>query len=427
MQAKPGNIAVIGSTGSIGRSTLDVVRRNPGMFRVVALAADTSIELLREQIEEFRPQVVRVRDEHIGRELEGLAHQPQLVFGEEGLLSVATLPEVHTLVVAVVGFVGLGVVLAGIQSGKHLALANKESLVSGGELVRAALRSSKSKIVPVDSEHNSIFQCLLARHPQDRIRRVILTASGGPFLDVPESELSNISPTRAIKHPRWKMGPKISVDSATLMNKGLEVIEAAHLFELPAEQIEVLIHPQSAVHGLIEFNDGSLIASMYEPDMRVPISFALNHLMTENPLVHSGPRSAQSGAAFFDFTKRQELSFSPVDYGRFPSLKLAYYALQLGKTAPAALNAANEVAVEEFLKGSIPFVDITRVVYEVVNRHSPVPADSLNAVIAADVWARNEANRIISTGQLSELQLRPQPENEAERKSVTQNSPQLLS
>ena len=415
MQAKPGNIAVIGSTGSIGRSTLDVVRRNPGMFRVMALTADTSIELLRQQIEEFRPQVVRVRDEHFASELEGLAHQPQLVFGEEGLHTVATLPEVHTLVVAVVGFVGLGVVLAAIENGKHLALANKESLVSGGELVRAALRSSTSKIVPVDSEHNSIFQCLMARHPEDKIRRIILTASGGPFLEVPESELVNISPTRAIKHPRWEMGAKISIDSATMMNKGLEVIEAAHLFELPAEKIEVVIHPQSAVHGLIEFNDGSLIASMYEADMRVPISFALNYLMTENPLVDCGPRIARSGAAFFDFTKRQELTFSPVNHLQFPALGLAFNALRHGGTTPAALNAANEVAVAEFLKGSIGFVDITRVVYEVVNRHSSASADSLTAVISADVWARKEAASVIAAGAFTE------------KLSKMQNSSQLLS
>lgn len=390
--SRPGSLAVIGSTGSIGQQTLAVMRANPGRFRAVSLAAHSNVELLVSQAREFRPAMVAVAEPQaaveVARQLQGIC---RVESGEASLLQAVSLPEVHTAVIAVVGFAGLAPVLRAIEQGKHLALANKECLVAGGPLVRAALTKSRTMLVPVDSEHNSIFQCLMARRSGDRIRRIVLTASGGPFLDWSLDRLASVTPADAVKHPRWRMGAKISVDSATLMNKGLEVIEAAWLFQLPAEQIEVLIHPQSCVHGFVEFEDGTIIAALYEPDMRVPIAAALAYLASSDPRDEPGARTLKSGAAFLDLAEKGSLQFVRPDLTRFPLLKACYDALHKGGTVPVAVNAANESAVNAFLSGRLSFPDISHIVSSTVAAYCPGPLQTIDDVLAADAWARDHA------------------------------------
>lgn len=407
--SKPGNLAILGSTGTIGLATLDVVRRNRELFQVVALGARSNVERLFEQVKEFQPQLVAVVDEEAARRLKEKLGSPwcQIDVGEEALVSAATLSEVHTVVAAVMGVAGLFSTLQAIKAGKHVALANKESLVAGGELITKALGKSPGVLVPVDSEHNSIFQCLhctsasVERGKFLPFRRIILTASGGPFLHTDRSELKSVSPELALQHPRWKMGPKISIDSATMMNKGLEVIEAAWLFGtcgemLCQEKIEVLIHPQSIIHGFVEYDDASMITLLSEADMRVPLSFALSYLRSHNPNKIPGPRVVKSGAPFLDLTTKQNLEFFPPDLEKFPALRLCYDTLSWGGTSPAVLNAANEVAVEAFLQRRIGFIDITAVVEETLSVHSQGTVASIEDVIGADTIGREKAGQIIA-------------------------------
>lgn len=380
------NISILGSTGSIGRNVLDVVHKFPGRFRVVGLAAGRNISLLRDQIEAFNPLLVSVADEELAGDLiQSLppGWNDRIVVGNAGNERVATLAEADTVVSSIVGAAGLMPTYAGIQAGKNIALANKETLVMAGDLVMEAVREHKVKMVPVDSEHSAIAQSLESGRPEE-VNRIILTASGGPFRNLSERELWDVTPEQALAHPNWSMGNKISIDSATLMNKGLEVIEAKWLFDVEIDSIEVLIHPQSIVHSMVEFIDGSVISQMGIPDMRIPIVYALSY-----------PERLRMKLPRLDLAKSQDLSFSSPDYSRFPALKLAYQVCKRGGILPAVLNAANEVAVAAFLDNKIRFPEIALVVAETVNRQQNKPAKDVATVVDADLAARVQAESII--------------------------------
>ena len=380
------NISLLGSTGSIGCNVLEVVRQYPGRFRVVGMAAGNNIKLLKEQIEAFGPQLVSVADDTLAGDL--IQSLPpgwgdKVVVGRAGNEEVARLPEADLVVSAIVGAAGLTPTMAAIEAGKDIALANKETLVMAGDLVMKAVARRRVQLLPIDSEHNAIAQALEAGRHQD-IHRLILTASGGPFRNTPARELWEVSPEQALSHPNWSMGRKISIDSATLMNKGLEVIEAHWLFGVPVEQIEVLVHPQSIVHSMVEYIDGSVVAQMGIPDMRIPIVYALSY-----------PERLRLGLPRLNLSKCGDLSFTPPDFNRFPALQLAYKACKRGGTMPAALNAANEVAVEAFLVGKIRFPEIALVVAETVSRAEHKEADRIGTVLAVDMAARMLAESVV--------------------------------
>ncbi|MEW6219325.1 MAG: 1-deoxy-D-xylulose-5-phosphate reductoisomerase [Thermodesulfobacteriota bacterium] len=394
------NIVVLGSTGSIGTGTLDLVRRFPGRFRVCGLAAGRNIRLLREQIEAFAPALVAVAEPEPAAEL--AASLPagwgeRIVAGRDGLEQVAALPEAEAVVSAIVGAAGLVPTLAAIRAGKDVALANKETLVMAGELVMAEVRQRGVRLAPVDSEHCAIAQALSAGRRED-LGKIILTASGGPFRDWPEARLWEVTPEQALAHPNWSMGAKITIDSATLMNKGLEVIEARWLFDVPVTDIEVVVHPQSIVHSLVEFVDGSVVAQMGIPDMRIPIAYAL-----------SCPERLRNGLPRLDLTAGNGLTFQAPDYRRFPALKLAYQVGRRGGTWPALLNAANEVAVAAFLAGRIRFPEIPLVVAETLTRLPGSPAVDLAAILDADCAGRLEAEAVVEAYHLAWHQKRGQP------------------
>lgn len=372
-------LSILGSTGSIGTSTLDVVRHFPDRFQVVALAAGRNLELLARQIEEFRPQVVAVADEEKALTLAHRFPGLEVLAGEEGRLAVATHPQATSVVGALVGALGLPATYAAVQAGKELLLANKETLVVAGSLIMAEARRSGSQIIPVDSEHNGLFQALRVG-PPGTARRLILTASGGPFRTTPLAQLAHVTPEQALAHPTWRMGAKISVDSATMMNKGLEIIEAHHLFGFPPDAIDVLIHPESRIHALVEYMDGTLIAQLSVNDMRFPILYALAY-----------PERLASPFGRLDLAAVGSLHFEPPDDRRFPCLALARQALQAGGTAPAVLNAANEVAVELFLAGQLPFLGIPELVRRVLEEEPAAPLTSLEEALAADERARRRA------------------------------------
>jgi len=383
-------IAIIGSTGSIGRSTLEVVRQFADRFEVVALGAGSNAALLCEQILEFRPRLVSVKDAQAASRLEDLLAAerfdrfPEILYGQEAHSRVASCPESDMLVSAMVGAAGLLPTLAAIEAGKNIALANKETLVAAGEIVTGAAASNNVKILPVDSEHSAIFQSLQGNH-RETLERVLLTASGGPFFNKSRSELETVSPEAALCHPNWSMGPKITIDSATLMNKGLEVIEAHWLFAVPLDRISVYIHPESVVHSMVEYVDGSVIAQMGAPDMRIPIAYALSY-----------PERLPTTYPKLDLFRLQKLSFYPPDEEKFPCLRLAFDACRRGSTMPAVLNAANEVAVHAFLKKMISFYDIPFVIDEVMAAHNPGAKPDLETILKADSWAREEASKIIN-------------------------------
>jgi 1-deoxy-D-xylulose-5-phosphate reductoisomerase len=390
-------LTLLGSTGSIGRSTLDVAARHPDRFRVVALAAHSQWERLLEQCRQFSPVYAALADRDAAGKLsraakaEGLS--TQVLAGEEGLVHMAALPEVDTVLAAIVGAAGLQSTLAAARSGKRILLANKETLVMSGQLFIDAASRGGAAILPIDSEHNAIFQCLPPAHckPPAGVRRILLTASGGPFRTVDPQRLAGVTPDEACAHPNWRMGRKISVDSATMMNKGLEVIEAHWLFGLPAERIEVVIHPQSVIHSLVEYEDGSVLAQLGNPDMRTPIAHALAH-----------PDRVHAGVSPLDLVRVGTLSFEAPDSRRFPCLRLAYAALDRGGSAPATLNAANEVAVEAFLQGRLGFTQIARICGEVMERHAPARVETVDAVIAVDAEARALARQCLaSVGRIS--------------------------
>ncbi|MDH4322482.1 MAG: 1-deoxy-D-xylulose-5-phosphate reductoisomerase, partial [Desulfobulbaceae bacterium] len=380
------NIAILGSTGSIGCNVLEVVRQFPGRFRVVGLAAGNNIALLRDQLEAFNPQLVSVADEKLAGELRSLLApewRQRIVAGTDGNVRVATLPQADTVVSAIVGAAGLVPTLAAIEAGKNVALANKETLVMAGDLVMTAVQRHGVELLPIDSEHNAVFQALAAGRRED-VDKIILTASGGPFRAFAEKDLWAVTPAQALAHPNWSMGNKISIDSATLMNKGLEVIEARWLFDMPVERIEVLVHPQSIVHSMVEYIDGSVVAQMGVPDMKIPIAYALSY-----------PERLRLNMPRLNLARANDLSFSPPDFKRFPSLQLAYQACKRGGTQPAVLNAANEVAVAAFLEERIRFPEIALVVAETINRQPVQSVVSATTVIDADLSARVQAESVV--------------------------------
>jgi 1-deoxy-D-xylulose-5-phosphate reductoisomerase len=373
-------ISILGSTGSIGCNTLKVIEHLGG-FRVVAMAAGRNIEKFAEQVARFKPELVSVdREENaveLGRLLNG--HTPDIVYGNDGLTAVATHANAEIVVSATVGAVGFVPTLRAIEAGKRIALANKETLVMAGELMTAAAAKSGAEILPVDSEHNAIHQCLRGEK-RSEVKRLILTASGGPFREKTKEQIAEATREEALNHPNWSMGDKITIDSATLMNKGLEVIEARWLFGFDADQISVIVHPQSVIHSMVEMVDGSVIAQMGVTDMKHPIQYALTY-----------PERQEGCLEPLNLGKLSQLTFEEPDLERFPCLGLAYDALRAGGTMPAVLNAANEVAVQSFLDGKIGLADIGAVNKGVMDEHSPVSADSLGAILQADEWARSRA------------------------------------
>jgi 1-deoxy-D-xylulose-5-phosphate reductoisomerase len=379
-------LTILGSTGSIGTQALDVVRRNPDRFRIVGLCAATRHELLVGQIREFRPPAVAIADENAALELTAQlsrVRDVEILSGPDAAETLARDSEADMVLNAMVGAVGLAPSLATLQSGKMLALANKESLVIGGELVMDLVKGEPERLVAVDSEHAALAQCLRGER-RDDLKRVIITASGGPFRGWTRQELSRASVREALAHPTWDMGPKITIDSATLMNKGLEAIEAHYLFGLDYRLIDVVVHPESIVHGIAEFTDGSMIAQLAATDMRLPIQLALGF-----------PDRLPSGIAGLDLASLGRLTFEVLDREAFPAVDLAYRAGAMGLTYPAALNAANEVAVEAFLEGKIRLVQITEVVAAVLDDHEPAPVVSVVTLERADRWARARAGELI--------------------------------
>lgn len=376
-------ISILGSTGSIGCNTLKVIEHLRD-FRVVAMAAGRNMPKFAEQIARFSPELVSCDDEICAESLEKELHRisvavPRIELNSKGLVAVATHPEAETVVSATVGAVGFVPTLRAIEAGKRVALANKETLVIAGELMTAAAEKSGAEILPVDSEHNAIHQCLRGERKAE-VKRLILTASGGPFRTKSKQEIENATREEALDHPNWKMGEKITIDSATLMNKGLEVIEARWLFGFDADKISVIVHPQSVVHSMVEMVDGSIIAQLGVTDMKHPIQYALTY-----------PDRQPNCLEPLDLQAMSQLTFDEPDFGRFPCLALAYKALRTGGTVPAVLNAANEVAVQAFLDGKIRLNDIAIINSAVMDEHESGPASSLETVLAADAWARTRA------------------------------------
>ncbi|CAN5599589.1 1-deoxy-D-xylulose-5-phosphate reductoisomerase [soil metagenome] len=376
-------VVALGSTGSIGESALKVARDIPERMEIVGLAANTSVAKLAAQANEVRPAAVCIVDEAKVEELRSsLNYQPRIFSGEAGLAEIAALAEAEMVLVAVIGTGGLRPALAAIGAGKDLAVASKEILVMAGEIVMEAAAGKGVRVLPIDSEHNAIFQCLDGR--ASPVRRLILTASGGPFRKTPADRFDTITVDEALRHPTWNMGPKITVDSATLFNKGLEMIEARWLFGVEMGRVEVVVHPQSIVHSMVEFADGSVLAQLSQSDMCFPIQYAI-----------TWPDRVANSLAPLDFAKLQKLEFAAPRYVDFPALDLARHAGESGGTVPAVLNAANEVAVAAFLEKRVSFPRIWQLVAEVMNRHHSIAKADLDAILAADQWARAEAAALV--------------------------------
>lgn len=386
------SLTILGATGSIGVSTLDVVARHPDRYRIFALTGQTRIDVLAEQCAQFQPEVAVVVDADAAERLQQLIRdrglKTNVVYGEQALCDVASADACDTVMAAIVGAAGLGPSLAAARAGKKLLLANKEALVISGQLFMDAVAASGSTLLPIDSEHNAIFQCLPIGYqrvpPQHGIRKILLTASGGPFLDRELSSFDSITPEQAVAHPNWSMGRKISVDSATMMNKGLEVIEAHWLFGASALQIEVVIHPQSVIHSMVAYADGSVLAQLGNPDMRTPIAHALAY-----------PERIDSGVDAIDLARIGQLDFREPDRVRFPCLQLAFDVLHAGGSAPAVLNAANEVAVQAFLDKQISFSRISALIAETLSRVPAASVDTLESLLEQDSKARDQARALL--------------------------------
>ncbi len=380
------NICILGSTGSIGQQTLDIIRGRRESYSIIALAANNSYRELYKQALEFSPRFVILYDTTHAAELQELlkGSSTKVLTGMEGLEYAASLPEVDILVTSMVGMIGLRPTIAGIRAGKVIALANKETLVAGGEIVYRELEKSTSSIIPVDSEHCALFQCLKGNKSQSEVKRLILTASGGPFRGKTLEELRDITPKEALKHPRWNMGPKISIDSATLMNKALEVIEAHWLFKMDYDKIDVIVHPQSIIHSMVEYVDGSIIAQMSNTDMRHPIQYAMDY-----------PERKDSSIGYLDLASLNALTFEQPERKTFKALDMGYRAGREGGTLPAVMNAANEVAVMKFLDGKISFLEINEAVKQTMDVHKNVNEITLEEILAADKWAREYVTSII--------------------------------
>lgn len=376
-------LTILGATGTIGLNTLDVVRQHPDKYEVIALTARKNVEQMAKLCEEFQPQFVVMVDEDAAEQLsQRITPNIDILSGKENLIKVASLPTVTTVMAAIVGAAGLLPTLAAAKAGKKILLANKESLVMSGQILMNAVKENGATLLPIDSEHNAIFQCL---NGQDRkgLERILLTASGGPFRTWKSEQLQKVTPAQACTHPNWVMGRKISVDSATLMNKGLEIIEACWLFDLPPEKVKVVVHPQSIIHSLVEYNDGSMLAQLGNPDMRTPIAYSL-----------AFPQRISSGVKSLNLFEIGRLDFEQPDVQRFPCLRLAFEAMEIGGTATTILNAANEIAVEEFLNEKLPFIEISTVVEETLNRCKIEEATTLETVLKADEQARATAKEL---------------------------------
>ncbi len=386
-------LAILGSTGSIGVNTLDVVASNPEQFSVVALAAYGNVDMIEQQARTFRPQLVVLYDAEKAEALEQRLKDVDIEIdaGLEGLCRAATYAEVDLVVSGVVGSIGLRPTLCAVEAGIDVALANKETLVMAGDLVMRQDVDGWGKIIPVDSEHNAIFQALHGHQPAD-LRRILLTGSGGPFREWTREAMAQASIEDALKHPNWKMGPKITIDSATMMNKGLEVIEAYQLFGTSLDQVQIVVHPQSIIHSMVEFHDGSVLAQLGIPDMRVPISYAL-----------AFPDRLPNALPSLDLFELQTLTFYPPDFERFPCLRLAFEAARLGGTMPAVLNAANEIAVQAFLDGLIGFLDIPAVIELTMTKHTTVPLTDITTAMDADRWAREQAEIAVKESLSSKI------------------------
>jgi len=396
-------LSLLGSTGSIGVSTLDLIDRFPGRFEVTALAAGRNLPVLADQVRRFRPAVVSIGSDALAAELRETLGEPatwgppaesardrglpEIVWGEKGLVECAAHPEAEIVLAGIVGAAGLAPTYEAVRLGRVVALANKEALVVAGSLMTSKARETGATLLPVDSEHNALHQCLRAGEAGE-VARLVLTASGGPFFGRTRAELGAATLEQALKHPTWQMGRKITIDSATLMNKGLEVIEAHFLFGMPAEKIEVAVHPQSIIHSMVEFVDGAFICQMSRTDMRHPIQYAL-----------TWPDRWQTPIARLDIHAMGALTFHVPDTKTFRCLELGYRALRAGRTVPAVLNAANEIAVEAFLDRRLAFLDIPEVIEAVIDSHRPRDPDSLEDVVAADAWARAAARETIEKGQ----------------------------
>ena len=386
-------LTVLGSTGSIGKSTLDVVSRHPDKYRIIALTAQQQDELLFEQCQRFQPRYAVLLDEaaceRLSKRIAAAGLDVEVLCGVAALERVATLPEVDAVMAAIVGAAGMQSTLAAAQAGKKILLANKETLVLAGHLFMEAVHRSGSVLLPIDSEHNAIFQALPRGYAGDMkqsgVSKILLTASGGPFRNTPISELQHVTPEQACAHPNWSMGRKISVDSASMMNKGLEVIEAHWLFNAGADDIQVVVHPQSVIHSMVQYVDGSVLAQLGNPDMRTPIAFALAY-----------PERIEAGVAPLDLFQVARLDFTAPDFVRFPCLALAYQALRAGGTAPALLNAANEEAVAAFLDRRISFLDIPRLIETVLGKIASAEVEKLQDLLDADASARGAAREWIA-------------------------------
>ena len=380
------NISILGSTGSIGTQTLDVVREIGGI-NVKAITANNNIELLEKQIREFNPDIAAVMNEEMAEKLKERVKDcgTKILSGIDGLIEAAVYKESDTVVTSVVGNIGIVPTFVAIKAGKNIALANKETLVSAGELIINAVKKYGVKLYPVDSEHSAIFQCLRGNE-DNKIRRILLTASGGPFRGRKREELLNVRAEDALKHPNWSMGKKVTIDSASLMNKGLEVIEAKWLFGVDVEDIEVLIHPQSIVHSAVEYEDGAVIAQMGEPDMKVPIQYALTY-----------PKRVKNSFPKIDFAQRNSLTFEKPDMDTFKCLSLAYRAIKTGGTMPTVMNGANEMAVAAFLENKIGFLDIADIIEKTMMSYNVKYDYAVEDLVEADKWARNFSNNLIMT------------------------------
>ncbi len=378
------NIVILGSTGSIGASTLDIVSRFPDQFSIVGLTAGQNDQKLEEQIRTFRPRIVALSSKTSAKALRSRlqGHPVEILVGEEGLCTVAQDTPSDLVISAIVGGAGLMPTMSALRAGRHVALANKEPMVMVGHLMQEEALKQGTKIFPIDSEHSAIFQSLEG-HRREDVRRIVLTASGGPFWDWPVEKIKNVTIEQALQHPNWKMGAKITIDSATLMNKGLEVIEARWLFDIPAAQINIVIHRESIIHSLVEYRDGSVMAQLGLPDMRTPISYAMNY-----------PKRIPLDPPLLDLGKIGQLNFAPPDFVKFPCAKLAFDALTEGGGLPATLNAANEIAVQAFLDKEITFLDIPKIIEDTMSAYTPRPLNSVEDALETDRWAREKASSL---------------------------------
>lgn len=381
------NITVLGSTGSIGKQTLDIIRNNKDIFKVVALTANSNTKLLIEQIEEFKPDLAAIGDINKYREFKRLCNnKTEVLSGEEGIVKAAIYEKTDLVVSAIVGIAALIPTYSAIVKGKRIALANKETLVTAGSMIMKEAAKNNVRIIPVDSEHSAIFQCM--ERENNQVFKMILTASGGPFWNRTQEELAEVTIAEALNHPNWVMGKKITIDSATMMNKGLEVIEANRLFDISPDKIEIVIHPQSIIHSMVEYIDGSVIAQLGMPDMRLPIQYAMTYPARRSILNKK-----------LQLSEVRNLSFYEPDFNKFPCLGLAYEALKLGDSACIVLNGTNEIAVKSFLEGRIKFTDIYKLIYSVMEKHNNIMVDTIEDVLAIDDWSRKKGEELLKRGE----------------------------